>query len=111
MKQNLSALKTLRFVLLLPILLAGACILALPAFAAERKPVPVPSAPQDMTFTGLRGVQYCEVWLLSGTPATGIIGDYYNTSNLNNKADKMDTCPCNLWAQVNAEAQIGRAHV
>jgi hypothetical protein len=104
MKQNVSALKTLRSVRLLAILLAGACILALPALAAPRKPIPVPKAPKNMTFTGLRGVQYCEVWLISGTPETGIIGDYYNTSNLNNKADKMDTCPCNLWAQVNAEA-------
>jgi len=104
MRRKMSTLKGLNPVCLLLILLAGALILALPALAAPRKPVPVPSAPQDMTFTGLRGVQYCEVWLLSGTPATGIIGNYYNTSNLNNKADKMNTCPSDLWAKVNAEA-------
>ena len=104
MRRKMSTLKGLNPVCLLLILLAGALILALPALAAPRKPVPVPSAPQDMTFTGLRGVQYCEVWLISGTPETGISGNYYNTSNLNNSANKMDTCPCNLWDKVNAEA-------
>jgi len=104
MKRKISTLKGLSPVCLVLILLASALILALPALAAPRKPVPVPTAPQDMTFTGLRGVQYCEIWLLSGTPATGIVGNYYNTSNLNNKADKMNTCPSDLWAKVNAKA-------
>jgi hypothetical protein len=102
--KNLSALKAVRFVRLLPILLVAALVLALPALAGKRKPIPVPNAPKEMTFKGLRGVQYCEVWLIAGTPETGISGDYYNTSNLNNSADKMDTCPCNLWDKVNAEA-------
>jgi hypothetical protein len=74
------------------------------AAGADRKPVPVPSAPADMTFASLRGVQYCEIWLLVGSPETGITGHYFNTSNLNNAANKMDTCPPAIWDKVNAEA-------
>jgi hypothetical protein len=103
MRRRISTRKGLSPVYLLLILLAGALVSALPALAGPGKPVPVPSAPKDMTFTGLRGVQYCEVWLISGTPETGISGDYYNTSNLNNRGDQKDTCPCNLWDKVNAK--------
>jgi hypothetical protein len=103
MRRKMSTWKAPKFVRLLPILLANACILALPALAAERNPVRVPTAPKEMTFKALRGVQYCELWFIAGTPETGITGDYYNTSSLNNSADKMNTCPSNLWAQVSAK--------
>jgi len=33
------------------------------ALAGDRKPVPIPTAPKEMTFKSLRAVQYCEVWL------------------------------------------------
>jgi hypothetical protein len=105
MKRKLTTLMALSLVRLLPILLVGASVLALPALAAERKPIPVPIAPTEMTFESLRGALYCEVLLFAGTPPeTGISGHYYNTSNLNNSADKMDTCPPNMWAKVSAEA-------
>ncbi|MCG6881029.1 MAG: hypothetical protein LJE96_18050 [Deltaproteobacteria bacterium] len=76
---------------------------AISAVAADHKAVPVPESPADMTFKSLRGVQYCEVWVLVGSPETGITGDYFNTSNLNNSVNKMDTCPQSIWDEVNAE--------
>jgi hypothetical protein len=70
------------------------------ALAADRVPIPTPSAPEIMTFAGQRDVQYCEVWLFTGKPETGIWGTYYNTSDLNNSADKMNTCPADVWDKV-----------
>ena len=49
---------------LLMILIAG--VLAVPALGADREAVPVPAAPADMTYEGLRAVKYCEVWLFTG---------------------------------------------
>lgn len=73
------------------------------ALAADRAPIPTPSAPEMMTFAGQRDVQYCEVWLFTGTPETGIWGTYYNTSELNNSADKMNTCPAEVWDKVTVD--------
>lgn len=67
---------------------------------AQTKPVPIPSNPQPLTYNGLRGVIYCEVWLFRNTPAGQIAGVYYNTSDLNNSADKMNTCPASMWDKV-----------
>lgn len=67
---------------------------------ALTKPVPIPDHPTDMTYTGLRGVIYCEVWLFRSTADNGVAGVYYNTSNLNNTADKMNTCPDSMWDEV-----------
>ena len=60
---------------------------------AQTKPVPVPAHPVSKTYTGLRGVIYCEVWLFRTTADQGIAAVYYNTSDLNNAADKLITCP------------------
>lgn len=76
------------------------CAVAVTVLAADRKPLPIPSSPKDMKYTSLRGVIYCEVWLFKGTPETGIAGVYYNTSDLNNKANKKDTCPADIWAKI-----------
>jgi hypothetical protein len=64
------------------------------------KPVPIPANPKPMTYNGLRGVIYCEVWLFKNTPSGQIAGVYYNTSALNNAADKMNTCPASLWDRI-----------
>jgi hypothetical protein len=66
---------------------------------AETKPIPIPAQPENKTYTGLRGVIYCEVWLFRNTPE-GIAGVYYNTSDLNNAADKLNTCPAAMWDKV-----------
>jgi hypothetical protein len=73
------------------------------AFAADRKPVPVPSAPTEKTYKSLRGVQYCEVWLFVPTAEKNIDVDYYNTSSLNNSANTKDTCPADMWSKVSDE--------
>lgn len=46
------------------------------ALAEDRKPIPIPEEPTEMTYKSLRGVIYCEVWLFKGTPETGIAGVY-----------------------------------
>jgi hypothetical protein len=77
---------------------------ALPAGAADKQPVPDSSATAtEQTFESVRGVQYCEIWLIAGTPKTGLGANYYNTTALNN-TDPMDTCPPDMWAKVDAKA-------
>jgi len=88
------------------LVLASACLVAGPAAAADRKPIPTPAAPKEMTFRDLRAVQYCEVWLFKGTPEAGIAGVYFNSSALNNQADKMDTCPPGVWAKITVESVV-----
>jgi hypothetical protein len=81
--------------------LALACLtaVALPVLA-QKQPVPIPSTPKPLKYKDLRGVIYCEVWLFKGSPETGIAGVYYNTSDFNNKADKKNTCPADMWAKI-----------
>jgi len=56
-------------------------------------------------FDNLRGVRYCEVFLIGGDAITkNLDADFYNTSNLNNAANRLDTCPAALWAKVDIEA-------
>jgi hypothetical protein len=71
--------------------------------AADRTQIPTPNTPEMKTFAGQRDVQYCEVWLFTGTPETGIWGTYYNTSELNNSADQMNTCPADVWDKVTVD--------
>lgn len=88
------------------ITLASACLGAGNVVATERKPIPIPGEPEMMTFDNLRAVQYCEMWLFKGTPETGIAGVYFNTSNLNNSADKLDTCPPALFDKITVESLV-----
>ncbi len=67
---------------------------------AATKPVPIPADPVDMTYTGLRGVIYCEVWLFRIMKNNGVAGVYYNTSALNNSAHTANTCPAGMWDKV-----------
>jgi hypothetical protein len=79
-------------------------VLALSVLAQQRQAAPVPTEPKDMTYKDLRGVIYCEVWLFTGNPQTGIAGIYYNTSDLNNSADKKNTCPASMWDKVTVKS-------
>ena len=81
------------------------CLLTLVVSAvAQAKPtIPTPSTPKDMTFQSLRAVRYCEVWFFVPQANKELFVTYYNTGNLNNAADKMDTCPAATWAKVNPE--------
>ena len=85
--------------------LSPACVDAVitAAVGDDKKPVPVPIHPTEMTFDNLRAVQYCEVWTLFGNAETGFFGDSFNTSNLNNNVQKQDTCPANRWADVSTD--------
>jgi hypothetical protein len=67
---------------------------------AETKPIPIPTNPVEYTYNDLRGVISCEVWLFRATPDNRIAGVYYNTSDLNNAADKTNTCPAAMWDKV-----------
>ncbi|MFO1393957.1 MAG: hypothetical protein U1F09_09380 [Steroidobacteraceae bacterium] len=95
-------LQTARSLGIVALVMASATML--PAAAATRQPVPIPDKPADRTYHGLRGVIYCEVWLFKGTPETGIAGVYYNTSDLNNGADRKNTCPASMWSKVTLES-------
>lgn len=86
--------------------LSAGCVDAmLTAAAAARetpatRPIPIPAQPADMTYTGLRGVIYCEIWLFRHTAENQIAGVYYNTCALNNAADPQNTCPAPAWDRV-----------
>jgi len=77
--------------------------LAVTAVAQTKQAVPVPTAPKNLKYKDLRGVQYCEVWLFVPQPNKMVFVDYYNTSDFNNAANKKDTCPAGMWAKVNPE--------
>jgi hypothetical protein len=56
-------------------------------------------------FDSLRAMRYCEVFLIGGDALTkDLQAVFYNTTDLNNKANPRDTCPAALWAKVDAEA-------
>jgi hypothetical protein len=84
-------------------LLISLTVVAQSAFAQTKPSIPTPSAPKDMTFKSLRGVQYCEVWFFVPQPNKELFVTYYNTGNLNNAVSKMDTCPAATWAKLNPE--------
>jgi hypothetical protein len=77
--------------------------LTISAIAQAKQPVPVPATPKEMKYTGLRAMQYCEVWLFVPQPNKMVFVDYYNTTGFNDKANKKDSCPTGMWAKVNPE--------
>jgi hypothetical protein len=85
------------------VLTLAASLAAGVTLAADRTQIPTPNTSEMKTFAGQRDVQYCEVWLFTGTPETGIWGTYYNTSELNNSADQMNTCPADVWDKVTVD--------
>src|SRR5271169_4527210 len=69
---------------------------------------PPPDYTSTAKFTqldGRRGMRYCEIFLIGGNPITeDLYGEVFNTSDLNNKANPLDTCPQVMWDKVNADA-------
>ncbi|AKB37135.1 hypothetical protein MSSAC_2545 [Methanosarcina siciliae C2J] len=53
-----------------------------------------------MHFDNLRGLRYCEVFLMCGDAGSG----FYNTMGLNNEEDPRDTCPDSIMANFSTEA-------
>ena len=78
----------------------------LTAVTAGKEAPPDDSATaQVQRFDGLRGMRYCEIFLISGDPATeALTANFFNTSDLNNQADPKDTCPAEMWAKVDPKS-------
>src|SRR5271167_3619089 len=59
---------------------------------------------KERRFDGVRGIGYCEVWLIGGNPITkNLKGAVYNTTTFNNQAHPMQTCPADMWAKIDPE--------
>lgn len=85
-------------------LLCGAAL----ALAACAKELPSDGANAQMTrIDNLRAVRYCEVFLIGGDPNPidrHLQAAFYNTSELNIVANRMDTCPQAMWDRVDRDA-------
>ncbi len=58
-----------------------------------------------MRFDGVRGMRYCEVFLIGGDAITkDLQANFYNTTDRNNQANPRDTCPQGIWDKVKPEA-------
>jgi hypothetical protein len=58
-----------------------------------------------MHFDGLRAMRYCEVFLIGGDAIThDLDANFYNTTDLNNKANPRDTCPASIWDKLDDES-------
>jgi hypothetical protein len=56
-------------------------------------------------FDNMNNYRFCEIWLIGGDAVTkDLVGDVFNTSYLNNKADPRDSCSDEMWAKVDTEA-------
>ncbi len=87
--------------------LSADCKEALARMIAEQtEPPPDYTSSAKVTpLDGLRGMRYCEIFLIGGNPITeNLYGEVFNTSDLNNKADRLDTCPQPMWDKVSADA-------
>lgn len=76
------------------------------------------SVPQDGThatvkrFDNLRDVRYAEVFLIGGNALThNLQAAFYNTTDLNNRANPRNTCPAALWAKIDPEQLKSQYHV
>jgi hypothetical protein len=58
-----------------------------------------------MYFDDISNVRYCEIFLIGEDPVTkNLSAGVYNTTDLNNAANRRDTCPADMWAKVDPEA-------
>jgi len=81
---------------LLFVAVLGGCTKAVPDESATAK---------VKRFDGLRAMGYCEVFLIGGNPITkNLKAAVYNTTDLNNQANPLQTCPADLWAKIDPEA-------
>ncbi len=87
--------------------LSADCKDALARMIAEQtEPPPDYTSSAKVTqLDGRRGMRYCEIFLIGGNPITeDLYGEVFNTSDLNNKVDRLDTCPQAMWDKVDADA-------
>ena len=85
--------------------LAIVALLCIAVLAGCTKPIPQGGDGATVKrFDNLRGVRYCEVFLIGGTIyPKDLQGAVYNTSGLNNAANPNDTCPAEMWAKVDPD--------
>lgn len=59
-----------------------------------------------MRLDDLRAMRYCEVFLIGdhAEATQDLKANYYNTTDLNNKANARDTCPAAIWGMIDAKA-------
>ena len=82
------------------------CTNALAKLIAERTEPPPDylSSAKETRLDGLRSMRYCEIFLIGGNPLTqDLYGEVFNTSQLNNKPNTLDTCPQAIWDKINAD--------
>ena len=92
-------------------LCSSAALVALAATGcawADTAKIPAPDDTATAVMTtvdGLRGMEYCEIFLIGGDPSTGELrSSVYNTSKLNGwTADSKVSCPADLWAKVSVD--------
>jgi len=77
----------------------------LTAIAAEKEPPPGYATTATVRrFNNLRGMRYCEVFLIGADQATdSLYAEFFNTTDLNN-SNPLDTCPPAVWTKVDPEA-------
>jgi hypothetical protein len=61
---------------------------------------------KETNLDNLRGMRYCEIFFMGVDPSVKdvLIGQVFNTSELNNKSNPLDTCPEAIWAKINPES-------
>jgi len=82
------------------------CTKALAALIAARTEPPPDylASATDTRFDGVRSMRYCEIFLIGGNPLTqDLYGEVFNTTQLNNKSNPLDTCPQAIWDKVSAD--------
>jgi hypothetical protein len=87
--------------------LTPGCAEALARVVAQQSQLPpdYASTASETTIGNLRGMRYCEILLTGGNPVAGdLYAEVFNTSELNNKAGRVDTCPAAIWGKVDAAA-------
>jgi len=56
-------------------------------------------------FDNMNNYRFCEIWMIGGDALTkDLVGDVFNTTDLNNKVDPRNSCSDEMWAKVDAEA-------
>lgn len=94
MKGNMTLLSEPCFEALMTVVTAG--MTPPPDYAAAAK---------MMRFDNLRAVQYCELnFFYADLQNATLFTEMWNSSGLNNQADKMNTCPTDVWAKVDSAA-------
>ena len=80
------------------------------AIGADKKPPDYAASSNVKRFDQLRGMRYCEVFLIGADLSTeSLYADFFNTTDLNNTSDPQDTCPASMWAKVNPKP-LARQH-